>query len=183
MTPFLPAGPDPGHRPGPVHGRPAGHGGPGAATAGDAGQAAGHFRPPAAHAIAEAHRAGFRVELDDATLGERLELDKLDMFVHKFAGLSIPRLVMKVVVFDQRDLEIARVLRERYIRYISDDDFYLSLGNPVLSGTGLPHLVHVAKLLQQYRVLLEDIQNEPALSSAKFLPQLHVLLWGNKQGV
>jgi 7-carboxy-7-deazaguanine synthase len=131
-------------------------------------------------------------------MGEKLELDKLDLFLGQFAiaGRYRDRLAIKMVVFDQIDLEAASMVFERYVRDaygISASQFYLSLGNPYPPGTrdarasgvclecGTPDLVQ--ELVYRYEQLLPDIMQHPTLCRVKFLPQWHVLLWGNKQGV
>lgn len=120
-------------------------------------------------------------------MGERFEQDKCDKFINEMSdhiGLN-----MKVVIFDQRDLEFASMLYERYCLNgpIEEDQFYLSLGNPYPPGSeaaadGANYPIQ-KKLLDRYETLLEDIIHDKLLCNVKFLPQWHVLLWGNKQGV
>jgi 7-carboxy-7-deazaguanine synthase len=120
-------------------------------------------------------------------MGERFEQDKFrDIlgFLHDHPGLNV-----KVVVFDQRDLEFAKMVYE-----IVQDTFgdmrelplYLSLGNPYPPGTE-PDGWDIEDLrnhsVELYKSLLEDIQVDPILSKAIFLPQWHFIVWGNKQGV
>lgn len=119
-------------------------------------------------------------------MGERLELDKLDAFLdhcHRKASWTN----LKVVVFDQRDLEVAKML---FCRYIEDAGyhsipFYLSLGNPYpprLDGVNsYPRGLEYA-LINLYRILFEDIKNDPTLSKMRYLPQLHTWVWGNDRG-
>jgi 7-carboxy-7-deazaguanine synthase len=142
-------------------------------------------------------------------MGEDLELDKLDAFIGKMCihrGLNL-----KIVVFDQRDLEVAAMIFERYNRIpycLKWDQFYLSLGNPFPPGVEIPfeelglspgatkptdwkEFIHEGRpgdmlrtvLLRRYESLLPDVLHHTVLSKVKFLPQWHVLLWGNKQGV
>ena len=90
----------------------------------------------------------------------------------------------RIVIFDQRDIEfakhIATVLQETI-------PLFLSVGNPnppkpQLEGHEEIHGVDKMNLLHRMKVLWEDIQKEPLLSNAIFLPQMHVLLWGNELG-
>lgn len=121
-------------------------------------------------------------------MGEKYEQDKLDAFISEFQdheGLN-----MKIVVFDQRDLEFAAMLYERYVveGFLDRSQFYLSLGNPFPPGHEMvsPFLQEVGLtqvLIDRYRQLLEDVLHDKYLCEVKFLPQLHVLLWHNKQGV
>jgi 7-carboxy-7-deazaguanine synthase len=122
-------------------------------------------------------------------MGERCELDKLDAFMSKFhyhTGLN-----MKIVVFGGPDLEFAAKMFERYVEAkqdILESDFYLSLGNPFPPGmepTGEDNSqrTHRDRLILAYEELLQRVMHHPVLHRVKFLPQLHVLVWSNKQGV
>ena len=74
-----------------------------------------------------------------------------------------------------------------------EGDRYISLGNPYppkLNPETLKQELNdyieqdlVSVLLSEYRVLLEDYLLDKRLRHWKFLPQLHVLIWGNKAGV
>lgn len=93
--------------------------------------------------------------------------------------------VLKIVVFDQRDLDFARDIFNTYRFIIPQSNRYLSLGNPLPPDRPVgpsSHEEHVRILTQQYQVLFEDIMNDEILSSAKFLPQWHVYVWGNAKG-
>lgn len=124
-------------------------------------------------------------------MGEKLELDKLDKFIEKMQ--EHPGLYIKFVVFDQRDIEVASMLYERYVtaKILWPDQFFLSLGNPYPPGSGedfpmeyqTPAMNACKALLHQYECLLPDVMADRNLCNARFLPQFHVLLWGNKQGV
>lgn len=107
-----------------------------------------------------------------------------------------PKICMKIVVFDQQDLDFAAQVFPRYIgQYqLEWEQCYLSLGNPKPPEPDEPEtFVDEAdkiqkvwewkqSLLDQYRVLTEDIMTHPILSQVKFLPQWHVFVWGNGQG-
>jgi 7-carboxy-7-deazaguanine synthase len=119
-------------------------------------------------------------------MGENCDLTELDDFV---AGVSrhggLQALNMKVVVFDQRDLEFAKMVWERYEGLSLP--FYLSLGNPYPPGYHEDqhpsyHLEHMDALIRSYKCLFEDIKNDPILSQMRFLPQWHVFVWGNEKG-
>lgn len=115
-------------------------------------------------------------------MGEETKLEILDKFIdqHEFhKALSV-----KIVVFDQRDLEFAKMIYERYGAQVSD--WFLSLGNPYPPGymeADAPHYTeYVMTQIGRYKMLLEDIQYDPILSQFKFLPQWHTFLWGNDKG-
>lgn len=120
-------------------------------------------------------------------MGEVLEIDVLDEFMNELRYAE-PFLNMKVVIFDQRDLEVAKQLIERYEDYIRPESrFFLSLGNtapPYVDGTSDidPHL-HREMMITNYLNLWVDIQNDPWLCRVRFLPQWHVFCWGNAKGV
>lgn len=124
-------------------------------------------------------------------MGEILELDKLDKFVNWCmqwyrSSRGQFQFNIKVVVFDQRDLEIALELFHRYTPAMSPSQFYLSLGNPFPPGKQgadtIEHGAHMQILVDNYLRLWEDIQYNVTLSQMKFLPQWHVFLWGNAKG-
>lgn len=114
-------------------------------------------------------------------MGEKTDFVVLDEFLH-FAFQRCPDATnLKVVIFDQRDLEFAKLVWERYTRY--GYPFYLSLGNPYPPGIGgLDFTQHVMTLIGCYTRLTEDIFYDPILSKMRFLPQWHVFLWGNSKG-
>lgn len=105
----------------------------------------------------------------------------------KSVSMNMPTsMAMKVPIFDQRDLEFAAQLVEQYPWFTTlRREFYLSLGNVYPPGYFVEHQPEnlAENLLQYYKVLLSDIMHDARLRNVKFTPQLHVLLWGNQQGV
>lgn len=131
-------------------------------------------------------------------MGEKFEPDKFLLIIDNLISYHKP-ICIKVVVFNQMDLEFAIQLEELVksyfaTRYIMTPtiSWYLSLGNmhpPVLNesldlvedqtwGSIFEHLP--LKLLDQYRALAEDILPDARLSSWRFLPQVHVLAYSNE---
>ena|ERR1700757_4743309 len=113
------------------------------------------------------------------------ELDKFLQYVMS----AIPEKVnFKIVVFDQRDLEYAKMIWERYSRL--GIPFYLSLGNPYppdyphrqAMHFPVTHNAHMGVLVDEYKLLFEDIKTDPILSQMRFLPQWHVFVWSNAKG-
>lgn len=120
-------------------------------------------------------------------MGEIFEPDKFDAFCVNMA--DHPGFNIKLVIFDERDLEFARMILERTRGQIP---IFLSQGNPSPPGGELDIAIeqglavpsdHVELLRANYLRLFEDIQCDPLLSQLKFLPQWHVWLYGNRQGV
>jgi 7-carboxy-7-deazaguanine synthase len=127
-------------------------------------------------------------------MGEDTDLEVLDKFVEGLllGGIDI-RLTMKIVVFDERDLEFAALLWERYQRYWNID-WYLSLGNPEPPGLN-PEPQHgqhtyeliqsaapIVEALERYRQIFDSIKHHPVLHKFRFLPQWHWFVWGNAKG-
>lgn len=114
-------------------------------------------------------------------MGENCDLDILDYFIESL-GRSTHKANLKVVAFDQRDLEFAKMMIERYSNY--GLPFYLSLGNPYPPGmdAGIEFDSMTNILIGQYRQLFEDIKIDPILSQVRFLPQWHTFVWGNDKG-
>lgn len=110
-------------------------------------------------------------------------------------GIAWGSFAVKVVVFDQRDLEFA-VDVQRLVRDVSeevaDQMFFLSLGNPmppVVRADGTTDddanplkEEHILELLRAYNRLIDDVVSDPRLVHIKFTPQLHVLAYGNEPG-
>lgn len=121
-------------------------------------------------------------------MGEKFEEDKFQLFGGRLGQYRnrFLKVAIKVVLFDQQDIEFAK-----HIKSLTNGlPFYLSVGNPVppdnpnsiYKGRPLAREELNAILLGRMNVLFEDILNEPDLVDAIFLPQLHVLLWGNERG-
>lgn len=119
-------------------------------------------------------------------MGEKFEADKFMRFVRTF--MHHPGFNVKVVVFSMQDFEFLRMINEICISHnpALADRVYASLGNPF--PPGLDHILNSdnelkLRLLNEYKILTEDLLQIPDLSNVKFLPQLHVLCWANLQKV
>jgi 7-carboxy-7-deazaguanine synthase len=88
----------------------------------------------------------------------------------RFAAL--PQANLKVVVFDDADLAYAKDVHLRYPTV----PFYLQVGNAVGADDR-------DALLTKLDWLGARVLADPALQDAVVLPQLHVLLYGNRRGV
>lgn len=116
-------------------------------------------------------------------MGEEFEVGKFVAFLkrfHKHPGFNV-----KIVIFSMRDIEWAAHINSLCIDWGLADRVYFSLGNPYPPGKdeGLSNDDIKLKLLEEYRILAEDLLQIPHLQNVKFLPQIHVLTWANKQKV
>ncbi len=120
---------------------------------------------------------------------EKLSEAKKDIFsVNALDGY--PHLCIKIVIFDQRDLEFAKdiflSIRDMEMFQVLDlsETFYLSLGNPnppPVDGSEDPGF-NIQDALERYRMLFDDIKTDPILSKVRWLPQWHAFPWGNAAG-
>lgn len=94
---------------------------------------------------------------------------------------------VKVVIFDQRDIEFMVELMQLWPQL--RDVMYASIGN-----VNPPEPAHrdakeqtyeefVFTTLRNYEMLAGEIMQDPRCATVKILPQLHTLIWGNRQGV
>lgn len=102
---------------------------------------------------------------------------------------------IKIVLFDQRDLEFADLVFS--MAPVSENvQHFFSLGNKFppmtkqevrLSKTSVSENDYNVRLknalLEDYRTLCEDILQDARFHHVTFFPQLHVLIWGNAPGV
>lgn len=89
-----------------------------------------------------------------------------------------PEACLKIVVFDERDFEFAK----QVWNYTPDAPLFLSLGNDWLPEGDINGDKHVLLLLEKYRLLADKIMADDVLNRARFLPQLHALVWSNDKG-
>lgn len=136
-------------------------------------------------------------------MGEKFEADKFTAFLRRayFYSYRGPhtRVCVKIVVFSAADLEFASSVLEIVARetlLVAQKAFYLSIGNDVLPDSQaeleamtpreIPEDLiddHRNYLLKRLESVMEDLKGFPALRHARVLPQVHVMLWGNKRGV
>lgn len=135
-------------------------------------------------------------------MGEKHNHEQFMGFINKVHQANIlsaegaipwwPKICIKIVVFDQRDLEFATEIFEdlsNHDLFLSEDlseVFYLSLGNPNPPNPNPDSpdqpTFSIREQLVNYKMLYEDIQNHPVLSKVRFLPQWHAFVWGNDAG-
>ena len=125
------------------------------------------------------HRRGLLVSLEtQGTLWQDwfYKIDSLVVSPKQGAILSLARIAphvkracLKIVVFDRKDLAFAQDVVK---------NLPSSLPVIVQPGTDKGHLC-----LSEYQWLVEKLLHDPVLKRARFLPQLHVLIWGPRRGV
>lgn len=120
-------------------------------------------------------------------MGDSTELILFDIFmrnllIHEFDPKD-RRLTtcIKIPVFEDLDLDFAEDIVNEYGNIV---DIYLSLGNSwppeVSEALRLSQEILAMQLLKDYEVLAEKIASRPLLvRHTTFLPQLHVLVYGN----
>lgn len=118
-------------------------------------------------------------------MGEIFESGKYAYFISAMANAR-KSVNTKVVVFGEEDLAFAEQVASIWCNHgFSMDGFYLSQGNPFPPGKGanVSSQLHVDVLRDKYLELFDKIKVNPRLAMARWLPQFHVWLWSNKQGV
>jgi 7-carboxy-7-deazaguanine synthase len=98
---------------------------------------------------------------------------KLAQFMERSVNNS--QRVLKIVVFDEQDLEWTRDIARDY----AGVPLYLSAGTDV----GLSDDETLEALRARFRWLCETVSSLGEFASARVLPQLHVVAWGTKRGV
>ncbi|MCZ4089130.1 7-carboxy-7-deazaguanine synthase QueE [Sinorhizobium psoraleae] len=153
---------------------------------------------PLGELIARGHREGYRFALETQGSVARDWFADLDVLVlsPKPPSSSMetdwqafdtclrmsegrPQTVLKIVVFDEADYAYARATAERYPHL----PVYLQPGNhtpPPADDDDAT--IDIDGVMERMRWLVAKI-TEDRWFEARVLPQLHVLLWGNKRGV
>ncbi|RUS45193.1 7-carboxy-7-deazaguanine synthase QueE [Cohnella sp. AR92] len=121
--------------------------------------------------------------IDELTLSpkppsSRMETDweALDRIAQRLQEAG-SRFSLKVVVFDDRDLDYAAQVHERYPGVA----FYVQAGNGKLDERDASRMLPY--LLERYQWLIDRVMPRADLKGAHVLPQLHTWVWGNKKGV
>jgi len=105
--------------------------------------------------------------------GETVDWDAFDACLA--AAGEAPEVVLKIVIFDDTDYDWAKEVADRYAQL----PLYLQPGNPEVD-----HEIPVETQDTLDRLLwLVDKTTAEGWFTPRILPQLHVLLWGNKRGV
>lgn len=105
--------------------------------------------------------------------GETVDWDAFDACVQ--AGRGAGQTVMKIVIFDDADYAWAKNAHARH----PDLPLYLQPGNPEVD----PDLPVDPQALADRLLWLTETTMADRWFAPRILPQLHVLIWGNKRGV
>ena len=90
-----------------------------------------------------------------------------------------PQIALKIVIFDDLDYEYARDAAARYPQL----PLYLQPGNHTPPPPDADDaIVDIDGIVERMRWLVEKVGNDRWFE-ARVLPQLHVIIWGNRRGV
>lgn len=90
-----------------------------------------------------------------------------------------PQIALKIVIFDDLDYEYARDAAARYPQL----PVYLQPGNHTPPPADAEDaVVDIDGIVERMRWLVEKVSNDRWFE-ARVLPQLHVIIWGNRRGV
>ncbi|WP_050183021.1 7-carboxy-7-deazaguanine synthase QueE [Domibacillus robiginosus] len=106
--------------------------------------------------------------------GMETDFDKLAHIIRQTAGQSVS---LKVVVFNEEDLDYAKGVHKRFPTV----PFYLQVGNDRLDEKDDSRLL--SYLAGRYEWLIHLVMPDPDFKRVRVLPQLHTFVWGNKKGV
>lgn len=123
-------------------------------------------------------------KIDDLTLspkppssGMETNFDILDHIIDTLNSEQAGAFSLKVVIFEQGDLQYAINLHQRY----PNAELFLQVGNDDLETLDDEKLL--IHLLSKYEQLIDQVMESDELKDVRILPQLHTFLWGNKRGV
>jgi 7-carboxy-7-deazaguanine synthase len=121
------------------------------------------------------------LSIDEVTLspkppssGMNTDFDILSEIINRLE--NHPKTCLKVVIFDEKDLEYAEMVHQKYPHM----PFYLQVGNSWLNADDGTLLTY---LLNRYEWLIDKAMASKVFKNVKVLPQLHAFVWGNKRGV
>ncbi|NUU59471.1 7-carboxy-7-deazaguanine synthase QueE [Paenibacillus agri] len=106
--------------------------------------------------------------------GMKTDWDVLDHILRNMKEHGRATHNLKVVVFGEEDLEYAKSVHRRY----EDVQLFLQPGNDDVKEAGDIS----GRLLRRLEWLFNKVIADPALNRVRVLPQLHALIWHNKQG-
>lgn len=112
--------------------------------------------------------------------------DKIVKYIEENNYIQSADVAIKIPVFNDEDIEFARKYAKFVNEFVYQHDnninlkMYLSVGN---SDVDTAEAIR-DRVLSDYEKLLNKINKNPEhFENISILPQLHTLVWGNKQGV
>jgi 7-carboxy-7-deazaguanine synthase len=131
-------------------------------------------KPPSSQMTWRADRFAACIEAAQSTLTTQSTLERVEEL-----GKVGPQISLKIVVFDDADYQFAREVHAQFPAL----PVYLQVGNstPALLGISAS-ASHDEQARARIEWLLECVKRDGWLD-VTILPQLHVLLWGNRRGV
>ncbi len=107
--------------------------------------------------------------------GMRDKLNEEVLLYYVAAVPTVDHIAMKIVVFNDEDLQFAREMFRRFPMFKP----YLSVGTPIGNPINYTRL----EICNRTRWLYEEALKCDDLRDVTVIPQLHVLAWGNSKGV
>jgi len=109
--------------------------------------------------------------------GMQTDFAKLDQIIESLSLEQKGTFSLKVVIFNDEDLDYARSVHKRYPAV----ELFLQVGNDDLETADQAELL--AYLIERYERLIDQVMTDKELNHVRILPQLHTYLWGNRRGV
>lgn len=120
-------------------------------------------------------------------MGERFDAEIFQGFLNNMR--YHPNTSVKIVVFSAQDVEFALAVFgiDKHFFRVTENRKFISLGNPMPPNAEGWKEQRPAfsqnELRRHYSNIIEDILIDTRTKDIKILPQMHVLLWDNTQGV
>src|SRR5699024_10253767 len=123
-------------------------------------------------------------KIDELTLstkppssGMKTDFAILDQIIESLCLEQKGSFSLKIVIFDEKDLDYARNVHKRYPTVA----LFLQVGNDDFETTDQGEFL--AYSLEKYERLIDNVMIDKELKHVRVLPQLHTYLWGDKRGV
>lgn len=104
--------------------------------------------------------------------------DVIGTIINWLTYTKCSNIVIKIPVFNNEDFEFAHKYYELVINNYKNVKLYLSVGNTDTSESGDIS----TRVLNDYKTLINTVMQSD-MKDVYVLPQVHTLVWGNKQGV
>ncbi len=133
-------------------------------------------KPPSSKQVTRWERLDRCVQV---ATGKQLQEDEHERDNHKpVSSRNLPAISFKIVIFDEEDFAYAREVHQRY----PEIPLYLQPGNHTPPQPQSSASLDINGILERMDWLVQRVIKE-GWYDVTVLPQLHVLLWGNKRGV